>query len=81
MVKSGLVDEPSVSQYRLAAHLGLAVAIYGMMLYVAASMRPAVSSCASAGNSGWLPALVFVTMIWGAFMSGMDGGQFSTPSR
>ena len=75
MVKSGLVDEPSVSQYRLAAHLGLAVAIYGMMLYTAASMRPrAVSSSASAGNSGWLPALVFITMIWGAFMSGLDGG-------
>ena len=75
MVKSGLVDEPSVSQYRLAAHLGLAVAIYGMMLYIAASMRPqAVSSSASAGNSGWLPALVFITMIWGAFMSGLDGG-------
>src|SRR5690606_25456208 len=27
MVQSGLVDRPSVSQYRLALHLGLAVAI------------------------------------------------------
>ena len=75
MVKSGLVDEPSVSQYKLAAHLGLAVAIYGMMLYIAASLRsPSTAERATAGGTGWLPALVFVTMIWGAFVSGLDGG-------
>ena len=31
MVKSGLVDDPRVSQYRLAAHLGLAFLIFGLM--------------------------------------------------
>src|SRR5262245_8782638 len=31
MVKSGLVDDPRVSQFRLAAHLGLAFLIYGAM--------------------------------------------------
>ena len=31
MVQSGLVDNPHVSQYRLTAHLGLAVFIYGMI--------------------------------------------------
>ena len=35
MVKSGLVDRPDVSPYRLAAHLGLAVAIYGCLIWVA----------------------------------------------
>ncbi len=35
MVKSGLVNEPRVSQYRLTAHLGVAVAIYGYMLWLA----------------------------------------------
>ena len=35
MVKSGLVDNPRVSQYRLTAHLGLAMAIYAAMLWVA----------------------------------------------
>ncbi len=35
MVKSGLVDNPRVSQYRLTAHLGLAVAIYAYMLWLA----------------------------------------------
>lgn len=31
MVQSGLVDRPSVSAYRLAAHLGLAVFIFGLL--------------------------------------------------
>jgi cytochrome c oxidase assembly protein subunit 15 len=35
MVKSGLVDNPHVSQYRLTAHLGAAVIVYGYMLWVA----------------------------------------------
>ena len=35
MVKSGLVNDPHVSQYRLTAHLGVAVAIYAYMLWVA----------------------------------------------
>ena len=35
MVKSGLVDNPRVSQYRLTAHLGLAVLIYACMLWLA----------------------------------------------
>lgn len=33
MVASGLVDRPDVSQYRLAAHLALAVAIYGLIVW------------------------------------------------
>lgn len=35
MVQSGLVSEPHVSQYRLTAHLSLAIVIYGFMLWVA----------------------------------------------
>ncbi len=39
MVQSGLVDRVSVSQYRLAAHLGLAVIIGGYALWLALSLR------------------------------------------
>lgn len=35
MVKSGLVDRPHVSPYRLTAHLAMAVLIYGYILWVA----------------------------------------------
>ena len=75
MVKSGLVDEPSVSQYRLAAHLGVAVLIYGMMLYTAAALLPQSRPRGiGAGPARNLTVLIFVTMIWGAFVSGLDGG-------
>lgn len=73
MVKSGLVDQPSVSQYRLAAHLGLAVIIYGAMLYVAVGLRQSTPSVAIRGIAA-LTGLIFVTMTWGAFVSGLDGG-------
>lgn len=76
MVKSGLVDRPSVSQYRLAAHLGLAVFIYGYMLYTALGLRQFDGQADSSARpaAGWLTLLVFVTMIWGAFLAGIDGG-------
>ena len=35
MVKSGLIDNPHVSQYRLTAHLVAAIAIYSYMFWVA----------------------------------------------
>ena len=38
MVKSGLVDDPRVSQFRLTAHLTLAFLIFGAMLWVALSL-------------------------------------------
>jgi len=38
MVKSGLVDDPRVSQFRLTAHLGLAFLIFGAMFWTALSL-------------------------------------------
>jgi cytochrome c oxidase assembly protein subunit 15 len=38
MVQSGLIDEPRVSQYRLTAHLGLAVALYGVIVWLATDL-------------------------------------------
>jgi cytochrome c oxidase assembly protein subunit 15 len=40
MVKSGLVDRPSVSQYRLTAHLGLAVALYAAIVWQVLRLWP-----------------------------------------
>lgn len=80
MVESGLVHRIEVSQYRLAAHLALAVAIYAAMLWVALDLlvpRPA------AGGRGALRlrqgaslvfGLVFLTMIAGAFVAGLRAG-------
>ena len=80
MVKSGLVDRPDVSPYRLAAHLGLAVAIYGCLIWVALGllMGATIEHARHAGrwrSALWgAAALVFLTILSGAFVAGNDAG-------
>lgn len=76
MVKSGLVDDPHVSQYRLAAHLGLAVLIYAYMLWTAVGILRGGQRRRSrlAHVSLALCLVVFVTMISGAFVAGLKAG-------
>ena len=52
MVKSGLVDNPHVSQYRLTAHLGLAFIIYAAMFWVALGLLSAGTSFANSRLRG-----------------------------
>lgn len=79
MVKSGLVDRPAVSHFRLAAHLGLAVLIFSLMWWIALDFikRPP-SPPVSRGlhYHGWaMLGLLALTMVWGAFTAGLDGGM------
>ncbi len=78
MVKSGLVDDPHVSQYRLTAHLALAVLIYGYMLWLglqlwfgeARQAAPARLRTATVAVS----ALLVVTLLSGGFVAGLKAG-------
>lgn len=76
MVKSGLVDRPEVSQYRLAAHLALAFLIYGYMLWlvlvlsVSRGPGPVKLRRAAMAVLGWIS----LTVIAGAFVAGLDAG-------
>ena len=79
MVKSGLVDRPDVSQYRLTAHLGLAVLIYAYMLWVIFDLLfprgAAVGAVAAMGK--WalgLVALVYLMILSGGLVAGTDAG-------
>jgi heme a synthase len=77
MVKSGLVDNPRVSQYRLTSHLVAAIAIYTYMFWIALSL---LTGAKSAAPHPWyartllLAALVTVTIISGGFVAGLDAG-------
>jgi cytochrome c oxidase assembly protein subunit 15 len=79
MVRSGLVDRVDVSQYRLAAHLGLALVIYGWALWLAARiLAPTGHPLATRASLRWsagLTAFVFLTIIAGAFVAGLDAGH------
>lgn len=79
MVASGLVDDPHVSPYRLTAHLGLAVLIYGYMLWTALDLLFPRHGNAAGATPLWpaavfVSALVFVMILSGGFVAGTKAG-------
>ena len=79
MVKSGLVDEPRVSHFRLAAHLGLALAIMGYLTWVLLSLRPQQARELDARGIplwalGVVSGLTVVQILYGAFVAGLRAG-------
>ena len=78
MVKSGLVDKPDVSQYRLAAHLLAAFLIYAYMFWVALTLLfPPRETQRHPwyGKTLALTALITVTVMSGAFVAGLKAGK------
>lgn len=77
MVQSGLVDEPAVSHYRLAAHLGLALLIFNLLIwmglrYTGFERKPD----AKLYGMGWaVLGLLGITVFWGAYVAGLDAGK------
>ncbi len=79
MVQSGLVDNPDVSQYRLAAHLGLAFLIFGLLWLTALEVRREVrperaSAVGLLAPAALLNILVFLQIVIGAFVAGTNAG-------
>lgn len=81
MVKSGLVNEPRVSHYRLAAHLVTAFLTISYCFYVALSiMKQPVEKVSAKISQLKKPAfIVFAAtvfqIIYGAFVAGRDAGK------
>lgn len=79
MVKSGLVDDPRVSQYRLTAHLALAFLIFMAMFWVALGLlaervrEPALQGVQRIGVG--LLALVGYMVVSGGFVAGIRAGK------
>ncbi len=80
MVKSGLVDRPHVSQYRLTAHLSLALLIYAYLLWLLFDLLfpPPKTLDSSTGGAKktapYLLALVAITIVSGGFVAGLKAG-------
>ncbi len=78
MVESGLADRVEVSQYRLVAHLALALAIYAAILWVALGIVR--GSPFQEPSPGWrraaevVLALVALTILSGGFVAGTRAG-------
>ena len=79
MVKSGLVARVDVSQYRLAAHLGVAVAILGYTLWLIFDLGQEGSaersrSRTAAWAAGIVLALIYLQILAGGLVAGIDAG-------
>jgi cytochrome c oxidase assembly protein subunit 15 len=80
MVKSGLVDNPHVSQYRLTAHLGTAVIVYAYMLWVAFGLLlPEPDKTMRLGSglrrlSYSITGLLFLMILSGGLVAGTRAG-------
>jgi cytochrome c oxidase assembly protein subunit 15 len=80
MVESGLADRIEVSQYRLVAHLALALAIYAAILWVALSVVRDPALPGPRSSPAWrraaeaVLALVALTIAAGGFVAGTRAG-------
>ena len=77
MVKSGLVDRPDVSHYRLAAHLTTAFLTFAYSFWVALDLIYAERKKANKHIRNLLRVglvILIVQIIWGAFVAGLDAG-------
>ena len=77
MVKSGLVDRPDVSHFRLAAHLTTAFITFAYSLWVALDLiypekKEVDKKLRNLIRFGL--AILLLQIIWGAFVAGLDAG-------
>ena len=79
MVMSGLADRTDVSHFRLSAHLLLALAIMGALIWVALDLRRLARRRRPASRLTGLGvatlAILFVQLLLGAWVAGLDAGQ------
>tara|TARA_B100002051_G_scaffold276336_1_gene323991 strand:- start:2682 stop:3680 length:999 start_codon:yes stop_codon:yes gene_type:complete len=73
MVKSGLINKPDVSQYRLAIHLSNAFVIMFLLLWLILDLYEGESKI-KFNLTFFTLILVSVTIIAGSFVAGMDAG-------
>lgn len=75
MVESGLETRVSVSQYRLAIHLGTAILLLGAILWVALEYLKSKKSPPQPATRAYaMIALVYCQMLLGALVAGLHAG-------
>ena len=81
MVKSGLVDKPWVSHYRLSIHLLLALLVYSYTLYLGFDLtkfihkiRTTSVSLKALKISNWIIGVLVFQIFYGALMAGLKAG-------
>ncbi len=77
MVKSGLVDRPDVSHYRLAMHLTTAFITFAYTFWVAMDLWYPIKKAVDKNMRNLIRvamAILLLQIIWGAFVAGLNAG-------
>ena len=78
MVKSGLVDRPDVSHYRLAIHLSNALLVFSYIAWLFMDLSPnRISVSVNSAFKRWsigLLLILIVQIVFGAFVAGLKAG-------
>ena len=79
MVKSGLVNEPRVSHYRLAAHIVTAFITCMVIFWICLSLWKDVGEKIKMNSFGklvvWFIVVVLIQIVYGAFVAGTHAGS------
>ena len=75
MVMSGLAQRTDVSHLRLSAHLLLALAIMGALIWIALDLRKAERPARLTSAAAVTLAILTVQLLLGAWVAGLDAGQ------
>ena len=79
MVKSGLVNEPRVSHYRLAAHLTTAFITCMVIFWICLNLWKGVAIKTKwntfGKRIGWFIGIVLIQIVFGAFVAGTHAGS------
>ncbi len=80
MVKSGLVNNITVSHYKLSLHLGIAFIIISMIFWILLNVKRNTTATFFVNKKRnytfyFLIILIFLQVILGAFVSGLDAGR------
>lgn len=79
MVKSGLVDMPRVSHFRLAAHFSLALSVFSVVIWSLLELRPSSGERLQVPRplrvgTKWVLGGLILQLIYGAFVAGTRAG-------
>jgi len=80
MVKSGLINNITVSHYRLSLHLGIAIIILCIIFWLILNLRKKTTIFFFINKKNknyffFLIFIIFLQIIFGAFVSGLDAGK------
>lgn len=78
MVKSGLIQDPDVSHYRLAMHLTTAFLTFSYTFWLALGLiypKPTTQVTGMKNSIRGLLVLLLVQIVWGAYVAGLNAGK------